>query len=150
MIRPSQRRRARRLRQRGFTLLEVLVATAILGVAVVTLLGLHGRNLSLSAEAETLTVAGTLAGDVLAVARLEPVIEVGATHGTFAARRSDADGHHVLYGGALSPDFVWTRDVMPTALPTLLQIRVRIHLAGEDRTLAELWAAVRAPGITTP
>jgi prepilin-type N-terminal cleavage/methylation domain-containing protein len=132
-------------RQRGFTLLEVLVATAILGVAVVTLLGLHARNLSLAAEAEDLTIAGTLAGDVLAMARLAPLLEVGTAGGGFAARRSDADGERVIYGGAMSPPFVWSRDVMPTALPSLLQVRVRVQRAGEDRVLAELWSAARTP-----
>lgn len=134
----------RRAFERGFTLLEVLIATAILGVAVVTLLGLHGRNLSLSSDAETLTVAGTLAGDVLAIARIAPVLEIGSTEGTFAARRTDADGERVLYGGLLSGPFVWSRDVTPTALPTLLQVRVRVRRSGDERVLAEIWAAVRA------
>jgi len=136
--------------ERGFTLLEVLVATAILGVAVVTLLGLHGRNLSLASEAETLTVAGTLAGDVLAAAKLDPDIVVGQMKGKFAASRGDANGTNIIYGGALSPSFVWSRDVMATALPTLLQIRVRVSMAGETRTLAEAWCALRAPKVTLP
>jgi prepilin-type N-terminal cleavage/methylation domain-containing protein len=140
----------KRTAERGFTLLEVLVATAILGVAVVTLLGLHGRNLSLASEAEELTVAGTLAGDVLAAARLDPAIDVGSARGSFVALRGDADGQTVIYGGALSPQYVWTREVTTTALPTLLQIRVRVSLAGDDRTLAEIWAAVRTPSLTSP
>ena len=140
----------RRPAERGFTLLEVLVATAILGVTVVTLLGLHGRNLSLVSEAETLTVAGALASNVLAAARLDPELEVGATRGTFAAKRGDANGESVLYGGALSPDFVWSREVLPTALPSLLQIRARVTLAGDSRPLAEIWAAVRMKQAVSP
>lgn len=129
--------------ERGFTLLEVLVATAILGVAVVTLLGLHARNLDLAAEAETLTIAGALATDVLATARLDPVLDEGAVRGTFAVRRGDADGRLVLYGGARSDRYWWSREVLPTALPTLKQVRVRVALTGQDRVLAELWAALR-------
>lgn len=128
--------------QRGFTLLEVLVATAILGVAVVTLLGLHARNLNLAAEAGNLTIAGTLAGDVLAAARLDPDLSEGSMRGRFVARRSDADGRSSIYGGPMSTDFAWSREVQPTALPTLRQVRVSVSLAGDHRVLAQLWAAL--------
>lgn len=133
---------ARRTLERGFTLLEVLVATAILGVAVVTLLGLHARNLSLAAEAQDLTIAGTLAADVLALARLDPLLEEGQLRGRFAAKPGDADGRTTIYGGPMSGRFVWSREVLPTALPTLRQVRVAITLAGEERVLAEFWSAL--------
>lgn len=132
--------------QLGFTLLEVLVATAILGVAVVTLLGLHARNLDLAAEAGNLTIAGTLAGDVLAAVRLDPDLTEGSARGRFVARRNDADGRTSIYGGPLSTDFAWSREVLPTALPTLRQVRVRVGLDGDERVLAELWAALPQRG----
>jgi hypothetical protein len=126
------------------------VATAILGVAVVTLLGLHARNLALVSEAETVTVATTLAGDVLAAARLEPGISVGESVGTFVARRTDADGINSIYGGELSPPFVWKREVTETALPNLLQIRITVHYPEDDHVFAEMWAAVRTQPVTSP
>jgi prepilin-type N-terminal cleavage/methylation domain-containing protein len=151
---PSQRRASRepsqRRASRGFTLLEVLVATAILGVAVVTLLGLHARNLGLASVARNLTIAGTLAGDVLAIARLDPAIEEGAIAGRFVATADEADGKSRIYGGPESAPFSWTREVLPTALPTLRQIRVSVSRDDEDRVLAELWAAMSLqPGIRT-
>jgi len=135
-----------RRRERGFTLLEVLVATAILGVAITTLLGLHARNLSLIAEAEELTIAGTLAGDVLSLARLDPILEEGAVRGNFAVRAGDADGKTTVYGGPRSEIFAWSREVLPTALPTLRQVHVRVTRVGDSRAIAELWAAVRVKG----
>lgn len=132
--------------QRGFTLLEVLVATAILGVAVVTLLGLQARNLALVSEAENLTIAGALATNALAAARLSPSLEDGAASGRFVSKLQSADGEHSLYGGANADGFVWKRDVTPTALPTLRQVRIRVLLTGSDHVLAELWAAVGSSG----
>jgi prepilin-type N-terminal cleavage/methylation domain-containing protein len=131
----------RRRGERGFTLLEVLVATTILGVAVVALLGLHARNLGLAGDAENITIAGTLAEDVLAIARLDPALEEGSTRGLFVARADDADGKSRIYGGPLGAEFTWSREVLPTALPTLRQIRVSVARKNETRPLAELWAA---------
>lgn len=50
----------------GFTLLEVTLALAILAVAFTSLSALQGRNLSLTAENQTLTHATLAARDVLA------------------------------------------------------------------------------------
>lgn len=127
--------------QRGFTLLEVLVATTILGVAIVALLGLHARNLGLAGDAENITIAGTLAEDVLAIAKLDPALEEGSLRGQFVARAEEADGKSRIYGGPLSEEFTWSREVLPTALPSLRQIRVSVARRDETRPLAELWAA---------
>lgn len=134
--------RAPRRASGGFTLLEVLVATAILGVAVVSLLGLHARNLTLAVEAEQLTIATTLAEDVLALARLDPDLAEGLERGRFVPRPEDADDRNSIYGGPLSPDYTWTREVTPTALPLLKQLRVSVSRRDDPRPLAELWAAV--------
>ena len=79
----------------------------------------------------------------MAAARLEPVLDEGQVRGSFAALRSRADGRTVLYGGAMSERFSWTREVLPTALPMLKQIRVQILVAGREEPLTELWAARR-------
>jgi len=142
MTRPS-RVAARRCAERGFTLLEVLVAMAVLAVAIVPLLGLHARNIDLLAEARDRTIAGALASEVLATARMEPALADGATSGGFTAREDDADGERRLYGGPDSERFAWSREVMPTALPTLRQVRVLVTVAGDDLVLAELWGVVR-------
>ncbi len=50
---------------RGFTLLEVLIAVAILGLAVVTLIGLRNRAIALVEEAERLDRAVLVASSIL-------------------------------------------------------------------------------------
>jgi prepilin-type N-terminal cleavage/methylation domain-containing protein len=132
---------ARRLASPGFTLLEVLIATAILAVTVVTLLGLHARNLALAAETADLTAAGVLAENVIAAAQLEPLLGEGVLEGDFSEKRDD-DSENVVYGGPDSSRFEWSREVLPTLLPALKQVRVRVSLDGQTRVLAELWAAV--------
>lgn len=126
----------------GFTLLEVLIATAVLGVAVVALMGLHARNVALVAETADLTVAGALASDVLAAATTAETLEDGLARGRFSPDPDDEDDDTV-YGGDGSERFVWMREVLPTALPRLRQIRVAVALAGreDDGPLVELWAA---------
>ena len=48
--------------RKGFTLLEVLVAMAILAIAMVTLFGAQSQSLSLATEAKFNTNASLLAG----------------------------------------------------------------------------------------
>ncbi|HYB97969.1 MAG TPA: prepilin-type N-terminal cleavage/methylation domain-containing protein [Candidatus Limnocylindrales bacterium] len=127
----------------GFTLLEVLIAVTILGVAIVSLLGLHARDVRLISEAQDITVAGALASDILAAARVDPDLEEGILEGSFVGDPRRADGKQLIYGGPDAERFVWVRQVLPTALPTLRQVRVIVRPAGEGRTVAELWSVVR-------
>ena len=53
----------------GFTLLEVLVAVTILGVAVVSLAGLHARNIRLMNRSQDMNVAAMLASRLTASMR---------------------------------------------------------------------------------
>lgn len=52
---------SRHLCQRGFTLLEVIVALAIVATVLVALLGLQGRTISLSDRQQSITQATMLA-----------------------------------------------------------------------------------------
>ena len=51
--------------RRGFTLLEVLVAVAVLATALVSLLSLHGKNIQTIAYDQQLSRATMLAQDVM-------------------------------------------------------------------------------------
>src|SRR5262249_54706992 len=69
---------------RGFTLLEVLVAVAVLGLALVSLLGLHVRNIDLIARDERVTEATMLARGLMAEIDADTTMpQLGTTEGDF-------------------------------------------------------------------
>jgi general secretion pathway protein I len=76
------RRRAKpQARTAGFTLLEVLVAVAIVAIALVTFMGLHLRSLDATIRAQDLSTAVLLAQAKMATMGEFP--ETGQEQGTF-------------------------------------------------------------------
>ncbi|HKK01511.1 MAG TPA: type II secretion system minor pseudopilin GspI [Desulfuromonadales bacterium] len=61
---------------RGFTLLEVMIALAIVAIAMVTLLGLANRSITVNARLQKITQATLLAQEKM------NAIEVAASQGT--------------------------------------------------------------------
>jgi len=122
---------------RGFTLLEILVAVAILGVALVSLLALHARNLRLFSESQDLTVAGLLASRLAAETQAGDFPAVGTESGTFVGfddEPSTAFGERT--GGNLATRFSWRRDVESTGLENLRRVRVAIYAGTEDEDIS--------------
>jgi general secretion pathway protein I len=112
----------------GFTLLEVLVAVAVLALALVSLLGLHVRDLALIGRDQRVTEATFLAQVLMTEAEIERFPALGGTSGDFAELFPDR-----------YPDLRWEREVLPTPLPDLREIRVRVFRgdqeSGDDVTL---------------
>ena len=127
----------------GFTLLELLVAVALLGLAVTSLLGLHARNIARTAEAQETVVATLLAEDILVATRLAGFVELGTTDGDFSRDPVAGDSFDGRELPDYARDYVWRREVLPTALDALRQVRVTVHRNLEGPVLAELWFAVR-------
>lgn len=63
--------------ERGFTLLEVLVALTILGVALTVLFGIFGHSLSRARETQSRLEARTLAASLIAQAETVPSLALG-------------------------------------------------------------------------
>jgi prepilin-type N-terminal cleavage/methylation domain-containing protein len=103
----------------GFTLLEVLVAVAILGVGLISLLGLHVRNLALLARDQRVTESTLLAQGLMAEVDVGGLASLGSERGTFEEE----------YPGRY-PDLGWEREVLPTPFGDLLgdlqEVRVRV------------------------
>jgi prepilin-type N-terminal cleavage/methylation domain-containing protein len=113
---------------RGFTLLEVLVAVAVLGVGLVSLLGLHVRNIDLIARDQRVTEATMLARGLMAEVDAEPFPALGLTDGDF----------ELVYPERY-PDLRWEREVLTTPVPDVREVRVRVFRgeeeSGDDVTL---------------
>ncbi len=69
----------------AFTLLEVMVAIAILGTALVSLLSLHHQSMQSVIRAQNMTRASMLAQAVMTEAELERFPDLGKTSGDFQA-----------------------------------------------------------------
>lgn len=101
--------------RRGFTLLEVMVALAILGGVVVTVIGAVNYHLGIAIRDQEETVALLLARGKLA----EPGF----------ARQTTKDG---TFAPAW-PDFRWQREILPTELPGLARLILTITWQNEQR-----------------
>jgi len=106
---------------RGFTLLEVLVAVAVLGIALVSLLGLHVRNIDLIARDERVTEATLLARALMTEVETSPFPDLGAIDGDFEL---DYPGRY--------PDLRWEREVFTTPVPDVREVRVRVFRGAEE------------------
>jgi len=112
---------------KGFTLLEVLVAFAVLAVALVGLLGLHNRNLVLTMRAERVSTATLLAREMLTRTQLEGQNATKMTSGDFA------EMHPGRY-----PEFRWQRTVRPAPVDGLWELRVNVLWGDREDERCEL------------
>jgi len=123
----------RRPISRGFTLLEVMIAMAILGTVFVVLLQNHIASIRLSEHGRRVSVAVNLAKDLMT--RLETEEwpengwpEVGAEQGDFSAWYADA-----------YPDYRWEREVMPNSFwEYVLEVTVRVYYGPDAEDKVEL------------
>ncbi len=103
------------LAQCGFTLIEIMVALAIIAVAFVALLGLRNRDIVLHDEARAVIAATALAQQRMADATIGGFPDIGASEGRF-------DDEHAR--------FTWRQEVNPTGLfSTDLVREVRVTVA---------------------
>lgn len=111
----------------GFTLLEVLVALAVLAVALVSLLGLQNRNLMLSMQAERLSTGTLLVREMLTRTQLEGPDAGRVTSGDFT------ETHPGQY-----PEFRWQRTVRPAPFDGVWEIQVSVTWGDRADERAEL------------
>lgn len=106
-------------RNRAFTLLEVMVALAIMAGVILTVLAAVNYHLALTARERDNTML-----TILARARMTE-LEQGAipekSDGTLAP---------------LHPELTWQAELLPTELPLLRKLVVRVRRTGDGREVA--------------
>jgi general secretion pathway protein I len=118
---------------RGFTLLEVMVAMAVIATAFTALLGLHVRNLRLAAREQGYTQALLLSRSLITEVELGSFPEIGIGEGDFE------ETHPGRY-----PGFRWMRTVNDFPLvPDTREVTVRVIPNGDEGAAAELTVFVR-------
>lgn len=117
--------------QKGFTLLEVLIALAILAIAFVTLLGWHARNLA------TLIYDQNLARAVLLARERASLVHYQALQQGVDSVRSETgpiDGY---------PGFFYDQEVLPTGLDGMRQVVLRVFWDQRNLNACEVTFFVR-------
>ncbi|MBB1060920.1 type II secretion system minor pseudopilin GspI [Marilutibacter spongiae] len=115
------------MRARGFSLIEVLVALAIFGLAVIALLNLAGESTRNTAWMRERILAGVVADNRAVEASL--------------AGRAELDAMMAIREGveeAGGQDWRWTRRFEATDVPGLMRVDVTVVAADSDRIAAEL------------
>ncbi|HUN59923.1 MAG TPA: prepilin-type N-terminal cleavage/methylation domain-containing protein [Candidatus Binataceae bacterium] len=137
--RSSQVTNARRIAC-GFTLLEVMIAVAFIGIAMLALLTLHNRNLHSVIGAQEMSRAVVLAQAVMAQAETERYPDLGTTSGDF---QKDYPGKY--------PGYRWQRQVASTpGLQDLRTVTVRVFYGNTGSRIFELDEIMHNPTPTPP
>jgi len=121
--------------QAGFTLLEVMIALAIVAVALVALLGLETRSIEVSARQQILTRATLLAQERLAEIESAATVDAAETSGVFAPPFAE---------------FRWQVQFVATPLPQVRQVEMTVAWGeskrNEEVTLTSfVWRPAAAP-----
>ena len=108
---------------RGFSLIEVMVAVLILGVAVTGLVRGITTALASHKDSERLTIAALMAAGQIEFLRADGIISDGTTEGTGSEKLSN---------------YRWRRKITPTSIEGLKEVTVEIEDAESKVKLYEL------------
>lgn len=109
---------------RGFSLIELLVAVAILSLAAVTLLESQTQAISLTSQVERRALAAIVAENQLAVA--------------LAHSRAPTSGSSTGRATQMGAEFAWRQQVRPAPGGDLMIVAVTVTEPGSTRELASL------------
>lgn len=110
--------------ERGFTLLEVLLAIAVLAIALPILLGLRNFDVDLHERATELRGATLLAQEKLIETELTGLYPLGETSGEF--RNAPLGAPATVAASDRAAGYKWKRTIAPTPLPLIREVRVKV------------------------
>jgi general secretion pathway protein I len=124
----------------GFTLLEVMIAVGVLGVAMLALLSLHDTNLQSVMRGQELSTVSVLAQGLMSAAELERIPMVGRSSGDFQS-----------LDPAAYRNFKWERDVEASAMfPDIRKVQVTVFYGPHFRRSFSLVEFLHDPTPQTP
>ena len=108
----------KKLQNRGFTLLEIIISMGLITIALLAVFRLQAQNLDLQSEAQFITLANYLAQDRIAQIQAEKEIYAGDRTGDF---------------GDDAPHFSYREEITEvTDMEDIFKVRVVIALASEE------------------
>lgn len=116
------------MNSRGFTLLEVLIALAVLALGLPILLGLRNFDLGLHAQAGDIVSATLLAQDKLIETEMTPEFPLGETTGDFL--RAPLGTASTTERPERAETFRWKRLVTSTPLPNVREVKIQVIWPG--------------------
>ncbi len=135
-------RKIARAGRAGFTLIEVMIAVGVLGIALLALLSLEHQDLQSVIRAQDISRAAMLAQALMTQAELERFPILGSTSGNFDQ----------IYPGRY-PNFRWTRLVTPSSVfPDLHEVEIHVFYGprlGRDYSVVEFMHSP-VPQVATP
>ena len=133
--------------ERGFTLLEVLIALGILALALPILLGLRNWDLDLHARAKDLMTATILAQEKLMETELGALFPLGETGGEFLSIPLGSQPTAEITNRP--PNYRWKRIVSPTPLQTVREVKIQVLWPrGTTEEMVEVSTYVFSTGAT--
>lgn len=105
---------------RGFTLLEVMAAVAILALVLVTLLGLRGRSMQDVILAERMTTATLLAKRLMVETLSQKTLAPAEDEGSFEEEEFK--------------DYQWIKSISLTPVPPIMEVRAAVLWKEGERT----------------
>ena len=108
----------------GFTLLEVLLAIAVLAIALPVLLGLRNFDMNLHDQARQMTEATLLAQEKLLEAELAGTYPIGETAGEFLTAPLGAPLTAQAFQRPVG--YRWKRTVSPTPFELIREVRIQV------------------------
>jgi general secretion pathway protein I len=123
------------MKSAGFTLIEVMVALAVIAIALMALLSLQHQTLQSVVRASDMTKAALLAQELMTQAETGPFPGLGTTSGTFDST------HPRRY-----PNFRWEQRVEPSAVfPDIRKVQIRVRYGPHFSRSFQVTELIRNP-----